>query len=29
MTFQSIVETTAGHDLNHIAQLQRIAGQNS
>ena len=29
MTFQTIVETMAGHDLNHIAQLQRIAGQNS
>jgi hypothetical protein len=27
MTFQTIVETMAGHDLNHIAQLQRIAGQ--
>jgi DinB superfamily len=25
MTFQTIVETMAGHDLNHIAQLQRIA----
>lgn len=29
MTFQTIVETMAGHDLNHIAQLERIAGQNS
>lgn len=29
MTFQTIVETMAGHDLNHIAQLQRIAGTNS
>lgn len=28
MTFQTIVETMAGHDLNHIGQLQRIAGQN-
>lgn len=28
MTFQTIVETMAGHDLNHITQLQRIAGQN-
>ena len=27
MTFQTIVETMAGHDLNHIGQLQRIAGQ--
>jgi len=25
MTFQTIVETMAGHDLNHIAQLKRIA----
>ena len=29
MTFQTIVETMAGHDLNHIQQLQRIAGRNS
>jgi len=29
MTFQTIVETMAGHDLNHIEQLQRIAGQKS
>ena len=29
MTFQTIVETMAGHDLNHIGQLQRIAAQNS
>ena len=27
MTFQTIVETMAGHDLNHIAQLERIAGR--
>ncbi len=27
MTFQTIVETMAGHDLNHIGQLERIAGQ--
>ena len=27
MTFQTIVETMAGHDLNHISQLQRIAGE--
>jgi hypothetical protein len=26
MTFQSIVETIAGHDLNHLGQLRRIAG---
>jgi hypothetical protein len=25
MTFQTIVETMAGHDLNHIAQLRRLA----
>jgi hypothetical protein len=25
MTFQTVVETIAGHDLNHLAQLQRIA----
>jgi hypothetical protein len=25
MTFQNVVETMAGHDLNHIAQLRRIA----
>lgn len=27
MTFQTIVETMAGHDLNHLQQLERIAGQ--
>lgn len=27
MTFQTIVETMAGHDLNHLGQLQRIAGR--
>jgi DinB family protein len=26
MTFQSVVETMAGHDLNHLAQLERLAG---
>jgi uncharacterized damage-inducible protein DinB len=26
MTFSTIVETMAGHDLNHIGQLERIAG---
>lgn len=26
MTFQTILETMAGHDLNHLAQLRRIAG---
>ena len=26
MTFQTIVETMAGHDLNHLVQLRRIAG---
>jgi len=25
MTFQAVVETIAGHDLNHLAQLRRIA----
>ncbi len=25
MTFQTIVETMAGHDLNHLAQLRRLA----
>lgn len=26
MTFRAIVETMAGHDLNHLAQLEAIAG---
>ncbi len=26
MTFRTIVETMGGHDLNHLAQLQRVAG---
>jgi len=26
MTFQTVVETMAGHDLNHLGQLRRIAG---
>jgi uncharacterized damage-inducible protein DinB len=26
MTFRTIVETMAGHDLNHVRQLERIAG---
>jgi DinB superfamily len=26
MTFQTVVETMGGHDLNHIGQLERIAG---
>lgn len=25
MTFQTVVETMAGHDLNHLAQLRRLA----
>ena len=25
MTFQTVVETIAGHDLNHLAQLRHIA----
>jgi len=27
MTFQTIIETMAGHDLNHLEQLRRIAGK--
>jgi uncharacterized damage-inducible protein DinB len=27
MTFQTIIETMAGHDLNHLGQLHRIAAQ--
>ncbi len=27
MTFLTIVETMAGHDLNHLAQLKKISGQ--
>ncbi len=27
MTFATIVETMAGHDLNHIGQLEKIAGE--
>jgi len=27
MTFKTVVETMAGHDLNHLGQLKRIAGQ--
>lgn len=26
MTFQTVVETIAGHDLNHLEQLRQIAG---
>ncbi len=29
MTFQTVVETMAGHDLNHLGQLRRIAGQSA
>jgi hypothetical protein len=25
MTFLNLVETMAGHDLNHLGQLQRLA----
>jgi hypothetical protein len=25
MTFQTVIETAAGHDLNHLAQLRRLA----
>jgi hypothetical protein len=27
MTFKAVVETMAGHDLNHLGQLKRIAAQ--
>ena len=27
MTFRTVVETMAGHDLNHLAQLKRVADQ--
>ena len=27
MTFQTVIETMAGHDLNHLAQLDKIAAQ--
>jgi hypothetical protein len=26
MTFRTVVETMGGHDLNHLGQLERIAG---
>ncbi|MGB6945008.1 MAG: DinB family protein [Bryobacteraceae bacterium] len=29
MTFQTIVETMAGHDRNHIQQIEAIAGQSA
>jgi uncharacterized damage-inducible protein DinB len=29
MTFQTIVETMAGHDRNHIKQMEAIAGQSA
>jgi uncharacterized damage-inducible protein DinB len=29
MTFQTIVETMAGHDRNHIKQIEAIAGQSA
>ncbi len=29
MTFQTLVETMAGHDLNHLGQLHRIAAQSA
>lgn len=29
MTFETIVETMAGHDLNHVKQLEEIAGARS
>jgi len=27
MTFQTLVETMGGHDLNHLSQIERLAGQ--
>jgi hypothetical protein len=27
MTFETVLETMAGHDLNHLGQLRRIAGK--
>jgi hypothetical protein len=27
MTFKTVVETMAGHDLNHLGQLRRLAGK--
>jgi hypothetical protein len=29
MTFKTVVETMAGHDLNHLGQLRKIAGEAS
>ena len=29
MTFRTLVETMAGHDLNHLRQLETLAAQNS
>jgi hypothetical protein len=29
MTFQTILETMAGHDLNHLGQLRRMAAASS
>ena len=29
MTFRDLIETIAGHDLNHLAQLEAIAVQSS
>jgi hypothetical protein len=27
MTFQTVIETMGGHDLNHLQQLETIASQ--
>ena len=27
MTFRTLVETMAGHDLNHLGQIQALASQ--
>ena len=29
MTFQTVVETMGGHDINHLRQIERIAGQSA
>ena len=29
MTFQVLIETMAGHDLNHIRQIESIAGRSA
>jgi hypothetical protein len=29
MTFQVLIETMAGHDLNHLGQMEAIAGRSA